>query len=741
MGSGTNTIATSTDGITWTGRGTSTFSTVGNAVAWNGSLWVAVGSGTNTIATSTDGITWTGQTSPFTTTGVGVAWNGSLWVATGSGTNTIATSSDGITWTGSNIGTVRGIASRRYVLPLINSSISLLSNGTIATTNAIIGSNSATSNSIGGVTLRNSNVLTGSGSVSVPSQAFSTDASLGLYRVGANILGFASAGSNRMTISNANVGIGTTTPTTALVVVGDVSATNVTLTGRIITGDATSNKLGGITLDTNNITTTGRITTGDATSNKLGGITLDTNNITTTGRIITGSGGSNTVGGVILSNTQIITTGAINTGDATSNKLGGISLDTNNLWVPGLITGTTDNTSNKIGGVVLSNTNIFYSGRISNTVGDTSNVIGNIVISNGAVRVGNGSVTLPSLSFINDTSAGIFRSGTDIFSFVTAGSNRMTVFGSNIGIGVAAPSSTLQIGTPVTAIYSGNPLSSNQVSIIGPARASPTYAGTSDMNATLWVSTSNAFASNTGASIALASRSYDFGGGELHQTWARLTGVSPGANYAGNLIIETNSNGSLRERMRISEVGGVGIGTSAPVYQLDVSTIAGIAAINMNTWSRVSVSNVLIMRNVATSSGYVGTTVNFASVLQSIDTTLATVVSSNTTNGSSIVIQKSGIWSISWHVYSATSGVYSWVDVSTGNASGTAYNTAGSPVIAFMQQNGNNPTLNWTGYLPSNSGFFYKPRVSATPGNLNIPLNFIMTFIAETPASASTYPF
>jgi hypothetical protein len=101
VGSGTNTIATSPDGITWTGRGSSIFSGIGYDVAWNGTYWVAVGTGTNSFAYSTDGINWTGAgTSPLTT-GDGVAWNGSLWVAVGSGASDgIATSTDGITWTG-----------------------------------------------------------------------------------------------------------------------------------------------------------------------------------------------------------------------------------------------------------------------------------------------------------------------------------------------------------------------------------------------------------------------------------------------------------------------------------------------------------------------------------------------------------------------------------------------------------------------------------------------------------------
>ena len=101
VGQGTHTIATSPDGITWTGRGASIFTTLGHGVAWNGSIWVAVGQGTHTIATSPDGITWTGRGATiFTTLGRRVAWNGSLWVAVGAGTNSIATSADGINWVG-----------------------------------------------------------------------------------------------------------------------------------------------------------------------------------------------------------------------------------------------------------------------------------------------------------------------------------------------------------------------------------------------------------------------------------------------------------------------------------------------------------------------------------------------------------------------------------------------------------------------------------------------------------------
>jgi hypothetical protein len=73
-------------------------------VAWNGLIWVGVGAGTASIATSTDGITWTAIANSLSifTSGSSVAWNGVRWVAGGWGTNSTAYSSDGVTWTGTN---------------------------------------------------------------------------------------------------------------------------------------------------------------------------------------------------------------------------------------------------------------------------------------------------------------------------------------------------------------------------------------------------------------------------------------------------------------------------------------------------------------------------------------------------------------------------------------------------------------------------------------------------------------
>ena len=88
-GSGTNTLAYSSDGINWVASGGALFSAC-YAIAWNGTLWVAGGLGTNRLAYSSDGINWIGNTSGnaiFSIQCKTVAWNGAIWVAGGQNSN------------------------------------------------------------------------------------------------------------------------------------------------------------------------------------------------------------------------------------------------------------------------------------------------------------------------------------------------------------------------------------------------------------------------------------------------------------------------------------------------------------------------------------------------------------------------------------------------------------------------------------------------------------------------------
>ena len=102
-----STIVYSEDnGVTWfdasnasdltQGSGT-IFTTRANQAAWNGDMWVVVGGGTNSIAHSNDGKNWTGLGIIMFGEGKGVSWTGSKWVALGS-VNRIGYSYDGINW-------------------------------------------------------------------------------------------------------------------------------------------------------------------------------------------------------------------------------------------------------------------------------------------------------------------------------------------------------------------------------------------------------------------------------------------------------------------------------------------------------------------------------------------------------------------------------------------------------------------------------------------------------------------
>jgi len=65
VGEGVDTIVHSRNGIMWTpvASSTSIFSNYGIGISWNGRMWIAVGNGeNNSIAYSSDGITWTGAT-------------------------------------------------------------------------------------------------------------------------------------------------------------------------------------------------------------------------------------------------------------------------------------------------------------------------------------------------------------------------------------------------------------------------------------------------------------------------------------------------------------------------------------------------------------------------------------------------------------------------------------------------------------------------------------------------------
>jgi len=160
----------------------------------------------------------------------------------------------------------------------------------------------------------------------------------------------------------------------------------------------------------------------------------------------------------------------------------------------------------------------------------------------GTLQLDDGTVSAPALTFNSDTNMGIYRGGTDILKFVTAGTDAITINASqNIGIGTSSPNSRLtsastdgSTGLSIHRTFSGN--------ISG-----ETTVGGLDFTLT-----------DTATSNQIVSRISPVGS------------AGTGDAFAGAMRFYTAGNdGSIVERVRISQTGNVGIGC-IPDSNLDV---------------------------------------------------------------------------------------------------------------------------------------------------------------------------
>jgi hypothetical protein len=237
------------------------------------------------------------------------------------------------------------------------------------------------------------------GTVSLPKYSFSSARNTGIY-LDSGKLSFAVDGvkqfemtSNGVVNTN-DVAINSVLRDANVPVDYDISGGNIRMTRTLTTSNivgnyASSNQIGGVTLDNGAISNSGAITTDSitttgSTSNSIGGTVFQSNSVTLYGPITSFSVlDSNQIGGVTLSYNNVSLGGTITgTDPSSSNQIGGVTLSNNNIAMSGTIIGSTANTSNQIGGVTLSNNDIAMSGAIVGSTANTSNQIGGVTLSN-----------------------------------------------------------------------------------------------------------------------------------------------------------------------------------------------------------------------------------------------------------------------------------------------------------------------------------------------------------------------
>jgi hypothetical protein len=457
--------------------------------------------------------------------------------------------------------------------------------------------------------------------------------------------------------------------------------------------------------------------------------------------------------------------------------------------------GTTTTASNNIGGITLSNNRIgilrpapgvavdvsgdvFANGIIGTYIRDgiipiTFDISGGNISNSGNIRVGSGTVSAPTYTFLADASLGLYRAAANQLAITTAGVERMRVNATgNVGIGTRNPTFLLDISGGDARVQAKNvnflvnDTSSGFIELLtvandyGVIRANGSIdnftAGTTS-TAAASANPKNRLSADSGASwftgslVGINTRvplvALDISG----QFSSILIGRAGTTVDGDGLLIQGASNqGYIRPQAASSilylgasnlnsvQVGAQSMGIQAApsaLYSLDISAVPGSnASINMNTWPRISTtSNTFLC---------IGSTTRLGSVMQwnaptiSMSTNLLTFVSNNVTNGAYWVINRSGIWSISVNLTNQDDAQWMSLDVCTNIAFSARLNNVNTLAQSHNRTYG---SFGYTGYLSSNATMYYK--VMAVAGEQNSLVSKLsITFHREMPNINPVFP-
>lgn len=492
-------------------------------------------------------------------------------------------------------------------------------------------------------------------------------------------------------VTPVGTGIFTSTPQTALDVSGTISATNLSVAGTIsgttgyYVGTVSAATLSGATITGNNLSIAGTISGGNGLIIS-GGAT-----ISGTGRLIVNSTNDN----LFYNSTQFLAggTGVGRILGFNSNLLlQSVSSVTIAPWFSAtqLVTVVTEGTAlqGNVGigptapqtkldvGGTISATNLSIAGTISTTTVRTTNLSVAGIISGQQLRsLLDGSASQPSIVVGGDISTGYYRPSANALAIATAGVKTANFSNNIIEFSNA--------GTQVLWL-NNNQLQANGGSVTAPAY---TYA----------VDASTGFFRAGAGQMAFA---------------------AGGVQYA----VFSNSN--------------VGIGVTAPAYALDVSSALTTATTNITSWGRFSSSNVAFTRGV---TAIRGNAIQWPAFSNTMNTNLMTVVN-DATVGTYIQILKSGIWTIDYQFNNTAGAAETYMTVSTVSTDTTYAAFANiSRMIVYGRSESVVGGGRFTGYIASNSTYYYKFYVSVTtPSNPNF-WTLRMCYLGETNASP-VYP-
>ena len=401
-----------------------------------------------------------------------------------------------------------------------------------------------------------------------------------------------------------NVGIRTTNPTSNLHVVGNA---NITLGINTATINATTiNAQSFITSTGVNVystvltaydqanaardqANTARTTANDAYGQANSGVTIAGNAYnaansrvlkagdTMTGQLNISSGGLLVTGNATIN--SLITTPTINVSNVNYLSPNGANTITSTMYNGGTL--SFDSTSGQLFSITDSLTGSIFS------VNDISGIPSIEVFDTGEVRlaqysgnvglgIANATAKLHVVGTANITSNVIVNGGTFFVDTV----------GNEVGIGTTNPTSNLHVNG--SSILGGVVSSSRRIDIDSSGRAVFAYGD-------------NTLVSQITLDNLSADANTDHGSGIL---WRLATNASSTAINAGRISVakqqvwtsttstqdaymafSTTSDGSLSERMRITDVGNIGVGTSNPSYILDVQRASGFQGIRVSTGS------------------------------------------------------------------------------------------------------------------------------------------------------------